>query len=363
MILHEFIAQYRDELIKRTRQKVATRSAPRPTPNELQNGIPLFLTQLGDILKRSTAESPAPLSDMGASATQHGSDLLSQGFTISQVVHDYGDLCQAVTELALELQLPINNEDFHTLNRCLDDAIANAVTEYARQREVKVSGDEVKRQGFLAHEIRGHLQTASLAFEAVKSGKVGVTGTTIGLLERSLRRLRDLVDRSVSEVRLDAGVHHKERIRVAEFIDEMEADASMDGLQRGVHLSVEPVDKELLVDVDRQLFASAISNLLQNAFKFTRPLGHVWLRTHTKGDRVLIEIEDECGGLPGGETEALFQPFEQMGSDRKGLGLGLTISRKAVEADGGKVWARDMPGKGCVFVIEMPLAVGLAPAK
>ena len=361
MVLHEFINQHREELIKRTRAKVALRTAPRATNHEL-NGIPLFLTQLGEILRQETRQDRADGPEMGKTATQHGGDLLREGLSISQVVHDYGDLCQAVTELALELRLPIATEDFRTLNRCLDNAIASAVTEYARQRDVGVSGEEVKRQGFFAHELRGHLQTALLAFQAVKSGKVGLTGSTIGLLERSLVGLRDLIDRSVSEVRLSAGVYHRERVRVADFIKETEIDASIEASDRGIQFDVERADDELLVDVDRQLFSSAISNLLQNAFKFTRPSGHVWLRTRAHADRVSIEIEDECGGLPPGATDALFQPFEQRGTDRAGLGLGLAISRQAVETDGGKIWVRDIPGRGCVFVIEMPLAVGLAPS-
>ena len=360
MILHEFIAQYREELIKRTRAKVALRAAPRATTHEL-NGIPLFLTQLGGILKRQAAQSGMG-SEMGSTATQHGGDLLKEGFSIAQVVHDYGDLCQAVTELALEMDLPIATDDFRTLNRCLDDAIASAVTEYARQRDAGTSGEEVKRLGFFAHELRGHLQTALLAFQAVKSGKVGLTGSTIGLLERSLRGLRDLIDRSVSEVRLTAGVYHKERVRVSDIIEETEIDASMEAMDRGLQFGVENADNEVHVDVDRQLFGSAISNLLQNAFKFTHSSGHVWLRTRFHADRVLIEIEDECGGLPPGATDALFQPFEQRGTDRAGLGLGLAISRQAIEADGGKIWVRDIPGKGCVFVVEMPLAVGVAPS-
>jgi signal transduction histidine kinase len=221
-------------------------------------------------------------------------------------VHDYGDLCQAVTELALEMDLPIATDDFRTLNRCLDDAIASAVTEYARQRDVNASGAEIRRQGFFAHELRNHLHTALMAFQVVKSGKVGLTGSTIGVLERSLRGLRDLIDRSVSEVRLTAGTYHKERILVTDFLEEMEIAASMEASDRGLQFGVERVDNELFVEVDRQLFASAISNLPQNAFKFTRPSSHVWLRTRPQDDRVAIEIEDECGGLPPG-VAALFQ--------------------------------------------------------
>ena len=359
-MLHDFISKHRQELIERARAKVALRLVPRPTNDELANGVPLFLTQLSNILKQEAAHSAPDGSEMGLSATQHGGDLLKQGFSIAQVVHDYGDICQAVTELAVDLHVPIATEDFQTLNRCVDDAIASAVTEYARQRDVDVTGAEVRRRGFLAHELRNHLNTAMLAFHAVKSGRVGVTGSTITVLERSLRGLRDLIDRSLSEVRLASGTHHRERLRVAEFIEEMEIDAAMVATDRGLQFSVERVDNKILVDVDRQLFASAISNLLQNAFKFTRPSGHVWLRTRTTDDRVSIEIEDECGGLLPGAVEAIFRPFEQRGADRAGLGLGLAISRQAIEADGGKVSLRDIPGKGCVFIVEMPLAVGAA---
>jgi signal transduction histidine kinase len=357
-MLQDLILQYRDDLVVRTRSKVALRTAPRATSHELLHGIPLFLTQLGRILEQEAALLAADGSEMGVSATLHGGELLEQGFSVAQVVHGYGDLCQAITELALELELPIGTEDFHILNRCLDNAIASAVTEYARRRDVDVSEAEVNRHAFFAHELRDRLQTALLAFQAVKSGKVGVTGSTIEVLDRSLCGLRDLIDRSVSEVRLNTGMGRKERIRVSDFIDETEIHASIEATDRGLHFGVERVDNTLQVDVDRQLFASAISNLLRNAFKFTQPSSHVQLRAVHRADRVSIEIEDECGGLPLGAAEALFKPFVQKGVDRSGLGLGLAITRRAIEMDGGRVSVRDIPGKGCVFIVDMPLAVG-----
>jgi len=357
-MLQHLISEYRDELLVRTRSKVALRSAPRATPHELLHGIPLFLTQLGDILEQEAALLAADGTAMAVTATLHGGELLEKGFSVAQVVHGYGDVCQAVTELALELKLPIGTEDFHTLNRCLDNAIASAVTEYARQRDVNLSEVEVNRHAFFAHELRNHLQTAVLAFQAVKSGKVGVTGSTIDVLDRSLCGLHDLIDRSVSQVRLNLGMSRKERIRVSDFMEETEIHASMEAAARGLHFGVERVDNSLQVDVDRQLFASAISNLLRNAFKFTQPSSHVQLRAVPRTDRISIEIEDECGGLPPGAAEALFTPFRQWGPDRSGLGLGLAITRRSIEMDGGKISVRDIPGKGCVFVVDMPLAVG-----
>ena len=355
-MLHDFISKHRQELIERTRAKVALRTAPRATNHELVNGVPLFLTQLTDILRRKAEQSTPDHSEMEGSATLRGGYLLQQGLTIAQVVHDYGDVCQAITELALDLRVPIATGDFQTLNQCLDNAIADAVTEYARQREANVSAEEIKRYGFFAHELRNHLNTAMLTFQAVKSGRVGVTGNTIEVLARSLRGLRELIDRSVFQVRLATGRHHKERLHLVEFIEEMEIDASMSAIDRGVQFSVEPVNESLFIDADRHLLASAVSNLLQNGFKFTRAGGHVWLRTSSEGDRVLIEVEDECGGLAP-KTAEFVGSSEGRHAEHAGLGLGLLISRQAIEADGGKLSTRDIPGKGCVFIVDMPLAI------
>jgi len=296
-------------------------------------------------------------SEMGMSATLHGGDLLASGFTISEVVHDYGDLCQAITELATNLRLPISITDFRTLNRCLDDAIASAVTEYARRHDEGVSDAEVRRQGYLVHELRNHLNTASLAFQVVKTGKVGIAGSTFDMLERSLGGLRELINRSVSEVRTNSDTHQRRRLQVAEFIEELAIVAIEDAARRGLQFRVEHADRPLWIEVDPHLLASALSNLLQNAFKFTRPSSRVWLRILPVNDRVSLEIEDECGGLPSGVEEAIFQPFEQRSGDRSGLGLGLAISRHAVQACGGRLSVRNIPGTGCVFTIDMPLAV------
>ena len=97
----------------------------------------------------------------------------ASGFNISQVVHDYGDICQAITEIAVEQKLPITTEEFHTLNRCLDTAIAEAVTEHARITAESRTTEEIERTGQLAHEIRDVLNSAVLAFNTLKLGDRG----------------------------------------------------------------------------------------------------------------------------------------------------------------------------------------------
>lgn len=110
-----------------------------------------------------------------------------------------------------------------------------------------------------------------------------------------------------------------------------------------------------MILADRQVLAAVIVNLLQNAFKFTRPGTAVTLRVDTGEDRVLIEVEDECGGLLSGNlTQDLFRPFEQQGENRTGLGLGLAFSRRGTEANDGRISARNLPGRGCVFTVDLP---------
>ena len=80
------------------------------------------------------------------------------------------------------------------------------------------------------------------------------------------------------------------------------------------------------------------------------------LRALHENGRVRFEVEDECGGIPDGIEDA-FMPFaERYQKDRTGLGLGLSIARKAVRMHGGDIYFRNLPGKGCVFVIDVPLA-------
>src|SRR6476659_5013030 len=310
-MLREFIAVNREEIIRRGRTKVATRSVSPPTDAEIDHGVPVFLDQLMDALRLGLTSSP----EIGRSAVKHGQDLLRQGFTVSQVVHDYGDVCQSITDLAVETNAPISTEDFRSLNRCLDDAIAGAVTEYGRERNQSgIDGESARgteRLGFFAHELRNLLNTALMAFEVLKTGNVGVGGSTGTVLHRTLMASYSLVTRSLAEVRLTQGIHNREPLRVAGFIEEVASASTLDANARGVRMTVTPVDEALAIAADRQVLAAVVANLLQSAFKFTRPGTTVTLRVGASVERVLIEIQDECGGLPSRDVNELYRPFEQ----------------------------------------------------
>ncbi len=359
-MLHKFLTDHRDSILDRARTRVGKRTAPRPTEEELAVAIPLFLDELIETL--GGADRSAKLD---RDATLHGGRRQQLGFTIAQVVHDYGDICQAVTQLLVERDVPINNADFGTLNLVLDNAIAHAVTEHSRTREHTISQEENHRLGFLAHELRDNLNTAVLAFDVLKTGTVAIGGSTGAVLERSLASLRSLIDRSLTQVRLDAGIEHREKIEISVFLEEIEAAGVVTARSRGMSLSVARGKRGVWIVGDRQLLGSAVSNLLSNGFKYSREGGHVILRATATAGRVTIEVEDECGGLADGQFDAMFEGVQkQTAGDKSGMGFGLLISKRAIESLGGTLRAENRGGSGCVFAIELPRAIpdGLAKA-
>ena len=371
-MLHEFLSTNRDELIERCRIKVAKRLAPKAANAELVHGIPRFLDQLIKTLQVEQTSQPmlsrkvsgpsggGPVaSEIGVTASLHGRELSQQGFTVDQVVHDYGDLCQAITDLAFERRASIETDEFRTLNRCLDNGIADAVKEYAFQRGSLAEENSVKslneRIGFLAHELRNQLQTATLAVMAIKAGRVGLAGATGAVLDRSLIGMRSLIDQSLADVRVAAGIPPRHQlISLADFIADVKISASFEASARECSFTVGDVDTGLALDVDREMLSAAVGNLLQNAFKFTQRNTEVSLNAYATAGRIRIDVEDHCGGLPKGFAKDVYQPFRQSGNDRSGLGLGLAICQRSVEANNGTLAVRDIPLTGCVFTIELP---------
>src|SRR4051812_26545745 len=370
-MLYQFLAENESDLIERCSMKAEKRPLPKDT--SVHHGIPVFIRQLTDILRvekmpglvrnrrvsgPSGGGRRAP-SEMSQTATIHGRELLDHGFTVDQVVHAYGDVCQSVADLALELHMQFEIDEFRSLNRCLDDAIADAVTEFSYQRETlnayKHSAAMNLQVGMLAHELRNLVHTATVTFAAIKAGTVGMSGSTSTAMERTLVAMRRLVDRSVAEVRMDVGMPmHSQIFALTDLIVELKSSAALEADVHKCVFFVGSVDSELAIEADRHLVAAAIGNLLQNAFKFTHPGTEVTLSAYGAGNRILIDVADHCGGLPWSDPEKVFLPFAQGGTDKRGLGSGLSVSRRSVEANKGKLRVQDRPGVGCVFTIDLP---------
>jgi hypothetical protein len=211
-MLHEFLTLNRIDLIARCREKVARRLKHGEIPSAAAHGVPLFLQQLADTLRheqaapsRKNGEAGPVAADISRAASLHGAELLRQGYSIDQVVRDYGDVCQAITELAVEQKKLITADEFRTLNRCLDNAIADAVTAFGHAREVSARGeaeDLHRRLDAFAEEQRRLLDIAIHSLAAIKTGSVGMAGATGTLLIHTLTELRSLAERALPEIRL-----------------------------------------------------------------------------------------------------------------------------------------------------------------
>ena len=223
MMLYQFVDSNRDELIRRCKEKVAGRFAPSSVPAVMVHGVPLFLQQLVDTLlldpeiPAHAVADPDPTeapSEIHRTAALHGADLLRLGYSVEQVVHDYGDVCQAVTDLAVERKASIDADEFRTLNRCLDNAIAAAVAAFGQGSKTlgnQQAEDLHQRLSAFVDEQRRLVDVAIHAYSAIRTGSIGASGATGALLVNtlgelrllgSLGELRLLADRSVADIRL-----------------------------------------------------------------------------------------------------------------------------------------------------------------
>ena len=218
-MLHQFLSSNREKLIEHCRTLAVGRGqAPFPA-EEQAHGIPVFFSQLIQTLRDdeandSTVDSAKPTigqpekqrpTTLSNTAKSYGEELLMRGYTIDQVVHAYGDVCQAVTDLANKTHTPIAAGEFKIFNLCLDNAIAAAVKEFDRQRdrEVRNSGNIVLNAQLqhLAQELRTNVGTVMLAIAVVRRGTVGMNGATASIIDSTLIAMRDLCDETLIESR------------------------------------------------------------------------------------------------------------------------------------------------------------------
>jgi signal transduction histidine kinase len=271
------------------------------------------------------------------------------------VVHDYGDICQTITGLAIERNQPIGTDEFQLLNRCLDDAIASAVTEYGRQRELDVAANVRDRStddlGILSFEVGNLVWSAGLAFDALKTGSVGVSGSTGAVVSRSLASLRSLVERSFAAMTLKGRGGTPQPISIGNLVAAVKQSVTGAAIARGVPLTFEIHHPDAIVEADLRILAPIVAQLVLNACDHTPTEGQVVLRSSADTAWARIEIEDKCGGLPLGVSAKLFATD---GNVRSGLGLSLGLIRHGIEAIGGTIEVRDLPGQGCRFTLELP---------
>ncbi len=371
-MMHDFLVRNHDELIERCRVKVGRRPRRQATAEQLANGVPLFLAQLertllavadGDgaltsKISGATGESWLGPSEISVAASEHGESLSKLGFSVDQVVHDYGDLCQAITELAMEQNAPFPIDQFRTLNRCLDNAIADAVAAFSAQRDKEMAEHLLfelnERDGLLFKKLHNALQMATLSVQAMEIGGLTLVGATGSVLKGSLAVMNGLVAGFINEAHAqDVARNLISIFSVAAFVSDAKASAEREADFRDCLVVVAPIDPVLRVEANRELLLGALASLLGHLFRRESRHIEVRLTAFARDDRIFIEVEDQCGGAAEDYRESLTAPISRYGGTRASPELGLSIARQSIEAVAGTLTVRDRFGEGCVFTIEL----------
>ncbi len=359
MRLHDVLAANRDHIMRAWIELVQGTIAPESMPDiELIDHMPNFLVEVIDALRAEAGEqAPIDPDTHAQTARGHGEQRLRLGFSLDSVVREYGALRDAIVSTALALGVHPTFDELQSVFSSTISGIARAVSEYARQRDAEQQRLHNEHIAFIAHELRNPLASATTAYEVLKlQGSLPAETRASLALGRGLLSMQELIDHALSVARVASGIElRREPVALSELLAEAELVAAGEADARKVQIHVH-AEGDVTIDGDRRLLRSAINNIVRNAVKYTSLNSEIEIRMRVDGDHVLIEVEDGCGGLPAGKVEAAFAPFVRLTTREPGFGLGLAIAKQAIDAHAGTIRVQNLPGKGCIFVLELPIA-------
>lgn len=359
MGLHEVLASKREEVIQRWRAQVQGTLAPEAMPRfELVDHIPQFVDEIVVALRADAGlSSPGSPGDERAMAAVHGAQRLRLGFSLDSLVREYGALRDAIMAVARDAGAELTFRELEVLFDAIISGIAHAVSEYTRQRDAELLRLANEHFAFIAHELRDPLSSATMAFQLLKEkGQLPAQSRSVGAIERGLRRTSELIHQTLQIARVASGIElRRQTTTLKALLDDAELGAISDAESESVAIR-SAVENDERVSLDTRLVRSALGNLVRNAVKYTAAGGVVELRGRIEDGRAVVEVEDCCGGLEPGKVEQAFAPFVRLDNRQSGFGLGLAIAKQAVDAHGGTIRVQNLPGKGCIFILELPLA-------
>jgi hypothetical protein len=354
--LAEFLEARREAITQRWADMLFATGVPPSVDREaVIDNLRDFIDELTAALRREQGfHQHTQTAEASAIAKGHGKQRFGMGYDIGAVIREYGTLRDLLFEMMDESGLAPSVRELRVLSKYLISAIADAATQYGLERAEAMKRQTARHIGFLAHELRNPLSSVRLSLELMRQRGQLPQNRAMERVEQGLQRLSDLIDQSLVETRLRASPEpQREEVDLRELLHSLAEESTTEVEAKGLSLRVE-VEPGLRLQADPKLLRSALSNLVRNAVKFTRTATALHLRAKAGGKRVVVEVEDACGGLPEGKVQELFNPFVQVGQDRSGFGLGLAIARQVAEAHAGELRVHNLPGKGCVFVLDLP---------
>jgi signal transduction histidine kinase len=354
--LAAFIQQRQLDLIERWMTALREAAAGAPLSREqLEDRLVAYLRRLTEALARPDSTSPLVLAETRKFAAEHGEQRLELGYDVAAVVRDYAALPDALQGLLRDRGFRPSADEVLQLTRFLVEGIATAAHAYSLEHDAKIRAAAAQHTGFLVHDLRQPLQSLKLRADLLERRRGAPSADDLRGIRSAVQNLSEQVDNALVRSRLDAlPAPDIDRVEVKPLLDLLASEANPIGRVEGIDVSVE-AEPALVLQADVRMLRSALGNLIYNGIKFSKQ-GTVRVRARAApNEHVVFEVEDTCGGLPEGETEKLFDPFVQLGQDRSGFGLGLALARRVADLHGGALRVHDLPGTGCVFVLELPV--------
>jgi signal transduction histidine kinase len=350
------LAERRAEILDRWTHRIGREHEDKElSRGELWDHLPSFFDEVLAVLRTEEGSKAEAAAVNGTAASvAHGTQRLRVGFDLVEVLREYEILTDCILDEVEAVGGSISTRAFRRVQGLINAGRAQAISAYIDRRDSEMSRTHSQHVAFIAHELRSPLMTASLALTALRKNEREQDQWALGILSRNLNALRDLIDQVLTTDRLSGQIQLKrESFDLRALLEQVVAEARLAAQQRHVEMALQ-APEALVFSGDQRLLRSAIGNVLGNAVKFTHEGSAITVRAGRHEDGITIEVEDGCGGLPQGNVTQLFEPFVQRGEDRTGFGLGLAIVKQALEAHGGQVSVRNLAGKGCVFVLELP---------
>lgn len=355
------IVQRRDEVIDRWMERFQERLGPGiPPPTDVVDSVSRFL----DEIVRQLTE---PLQELEASARRvsgpHGRHRFFGGTDLRTVVLEFETILEVLVDMVIDYAPRVELAAWMRLHRWLFTGLKEAVATYTAARNQQLEEQTSEYLSFLAHELRNPVTSLSLALQVMRKRIGAEEKRSADIMARNLDRIMDLIDQQLVGLRLQAGVPvHPERLDAREALWHASTNLQPNATSKNQHIVID-AEPGLVFPGDARLVRSVLSNLIGNAIKFSHEAATIILRAHRTDSAIEIGVEDECGGLSEHAIDRMFEPFVQLGVDRSGHGLGLPIARQAMEAHGGSLRVRNIPGKGCEMIATFPMEQPTAEAQ
>ena len=356
MGLADVLEQSSDVVVERWLERAYRDVSPRAVPRaDVLNELGEVIHALVSALRRSGSDDHSISAGPRHIARSHGRQRFHAGYDIAAVVREHLVLRDVIFEVVAEKGYQPDLAEAGLVTKFLFGTLAESATTYAIERDREVSDQAERYIGFLAHELRNPLGTARLALELLREQGQLPEVNSARSLQRALVKMQELLDGALTDFAARRAPRpERTSFDVGDFLREVVAESNAEAESKGISTAIEVVGGAIPVQADARLLRSAVSNLVRNAVKFSHPGSAVRVEAKRADGRVAIAVTDGCGGLPPGSVERLFNPFVQAGVDRTGFGLGLAIAKQVADAHEGAIRVHDLPGRGCVFVIDLP---------